>query len=80
MDLSSYKTLKFTASAGTNVRITLVKNSIANWSDQYTTVVNVGKDSKEYSVALSAFQSAGSSDKINANDVTTVMFAIESGT
>ncbi|MFX4872561.1 hypothetical protein ABTC26_19000, partial [Acinetobacter baumannii] len=36
--------------------------------------------SKEYSVALSAFQSAGSSDKINANDVTTVMFAIESGT
>jgi uncharacterized repeat protein (TIGR01451 family) len=79
-DLSAYKTLKFTASGGGNLRITMVKNSVANWTDQYTTVLPLDKNTKDYNVALSSLASAATKDKINANDVTMVLFALESST
>jgi len=78
-DLTAYKTLKFAAEGGYNLRITLVKSSIVNWADQYNTVIPLDKASKEYLVSLDAFTSALSKDKINANDVTTIVFSIEVG-
>ena len=79
-DLTSYKTLRLTASGGYNLRITLVKNSIANWSDQYSTLIPLNKEAKDYYVSMDAFVSAATKDKISANDVTTVVFSIEVGT
>ncbi|MFX5336432.1 hypothetical protein ABTD37_20735, partial [Acinetobacter baumannii] len=35
-DLSAFKTLKFTASGNATLTITLVKQSITNWKDQYS--------------------------------------------
>ena len=78
-DLSAYKTLKFAAEGGYNLRITLVKSSIVNWSDQYNTLIPLDKASKEYFISLDAFTSALSKDKINANDITTIVFSIEVG-
>ncbi len=78
-DLSAYKTLKFAAEGGYNLRVTLVKSSIVKWADQYNTLIPLDKASKEYLVSLDAFTSALSKDKINANDVTTIVFSIEVG-
>ena len=79
-DLSAYKTLKLTAAGGYNLRVTLVKNSIVNWADQYNTIIPLDKNSKDYFISMDAFTSAASKDRINANDVTTVVFSVEVGT
>ncbi|MDE3142706.1 MAG: hypothetical protein KGL19_01040, partial [Bacteroidota bacterium] len=78
-DVSGYKTLNFTASGGYNLRVTLVKNSITNWADQYNTLIPLDNGTKDYSLSLSSFKSASIKDNINANDVTTVVFSIEVG-
>ena len=78
-DLSAYKTLQFTASGGYNLRVTLVKNSISKWTDQYSVLIPLDNVTKDYFVSLSSFTSSLLKDKINANDVTTVVFSIEVG-
>ena len=79
-DLSAFKTLQLTASGGYTLRVTLVKNSITNWADQYYTEIKLDNNQKDYYVSLDNFISSASKDKINANDVTTVVFAIQVGT
>ena len=75
-DITPYKTLKFTASGGYTLRVMLIKNSIANWADQYYTDIKLDDAKKDYMVSLNSLASAASKDKINANDVTTVVFAV----
>ena len=79
-DLSTYKGLKLTAAGGYTLRVTLVKNSIVNWNDQYYTEIKLDDAQKDYYISLDKFASATSTNKIAANDVTTVVFAIEVGT
>ncbi|OIR00730.1 cadherin-like beta sandwich domain protein [mine drainage metagenome] len=79
-DLSAYKTLKFTASGGYTLRVTLVKNSVTNWADQYYTEIKLDQNQKDYYVSMNSFISAASTAKINPNDVTTIIFAVEVGT
>ncbi|MDE3143960.1 MAG: T9SS type A sorting domain-containing protein, partial [Bacteroidota bacterium] len=79
-DLSAYKTLKFTASGGYTLRVTLVKNSVTNWADQYYTEIKLDQNQKDYSVSMNSFISATSTAKFNPNDVTTIIFAVEVGT
>jgi choice-of-anchor A domain-containing protein len=78
-DLSAYKTLKFTAGGGYTLRVTLVKNSIVNWADQYYTEIPLDQSAKDYYLSLDAFTSATLKDKINANDISTIIFSIEVG-
>jgi choice-of-anchor A domain-containing protein len=76
-DLSAYKSLYFQASgAGTNLRITLVKNSITDWKQQYSVLVPLSGDQKEYAIALSEFKSSLGT-AIEANDVTTIIMSFE---
>ncbi len=76
-DLSAYKSLYFQASgAGTNLRITLVKNSITDWKKQYSVLVPLSGDQKEYAIALSDFKSSLGA-AIKANDVTTIIMSFE---
>lgn len=76
-DLSAYKSLYFQASgAGTNLRITLVKNSITDWKQQYSVLVPLSGDQKEYAIALSEFKSSLGT-VIEANDVTTIIMSFE---
>lgn len=78
-NISAFKTLKFTATGGYQLRITLVKNSIANWNDQYNIIVPLDKDLKEYYVSLANFVSSSIKDKINATDISTLVFSVEVG-
>jgi hypothetical protein len=80
-DLKAYKSLKFTANAtGANVRITLVKNSITNWNEQYSYYLPISSTKKEYSINLSDFTSAQNGKAFNPNDITTIIFSFEVGT
>jgi len=79
-DLSAYKGLKLTAAGGYTLRVTLVKNSIVNWNDQYYTEIKLDDAQKDYYISMDKFASTASTNKITANDVTTVVFAIEVGT
>lgn len=79
-DLSAYKGMKLTASGGYTLRVTLVKNGIVNWADQYYTEIKLDDAQKDYYISLDQFTSSASKDKIAANDVTTVVFAVEVGT
>jgi hypothetical protein len=79
-DLTNYKTLKFTANAtGANMRITLVKAGVTNWADQYSYYLPVSSTSKEYSINLSDFKSDNNKNPFVANDITTIIFALETG-
>jgi hypothetical protein len=76
-DLTSYKGLKITASGGNNLHITLVKNSTANWKDQYYTDIKLNQAQTDYFVSLDKFISSATNEKIKANDITTVVFSVE---
>ncbi len=79
VDVSAYKSLKFTAQGGNSLRITLVKKSIANWDDQYSLVVPLAIEEKDYYVSLSDFVSK-TKKVFNANDISTIVMSIEVGT
>ena len=76
-DLSGYKTLNFSASGGNNLRITVLKNSIANWNDQYTISIPLAVESKDYSISLADLKSALNEASMDLSDVTTVIFSVE---
>jgi hypothetical protein len=79
-DLRAYKSLKFTAKAtGANMRITLVKNSITNWNEQYSYYLPISTTGNEYSINLSDFTST-TNKAFSANDITTIIFSFEVGT
>ncbi len=76
-DMSAYKGIKFTASGGYSLRVTLVKNGIVDYKNQYAAIVPLELGEKEYYLSLDQFVSEGTSAKINANDITTVVFTVE---
>lgn len=77
-DLRNYKSLKFTANAtGANIRITLVKNGITNFSDQYSYQLPISSVKQEYNINLSDFTSSKFNQSIDPNDITTVIFTFE---
>ena len=80
-DITDYKVIKFTASAigSGSMRITLVKNSIADWNNQYYIDVPVQNGTNDYVVSLKDFAVAGV-HALNANDITTINFAFQVNT
>lgn len=77
-DLTGYKTLLFSGSAvGANVNITLVKNSIANWADQYQIRLPLSETSKDFQVSLNDFKSASNNSPIDPKDISMVVFNFE---
>lgn len=77
-DLTTFKTLKFTASAtGANMRITLIKAGVTNWSDQFSYYLPLSTTAKEYSINLADFSSSTNKNSFNPKDITTVVFALE---
>jgi hypothetical protein len=79
-DLRAYKSLTFTAKAtGANMRITLVKNSISNWNEQYSYFLPISTSGSLYSINLADFTSPNNKS-FSANDITTIVFSFEVGT
>jgi hypothetical protein len=79
-DLTNYNGIKFTAAGGYNLRVTMVKNGVTEWKNQYTTDIRLGSGQQEYYIPFSQFKSAGSTKAIDPKDVTTLVFTIEVGT
>jgi hypothetical protein len=79
-DMTAYKGLKFTAAGGYNLHVTLVKNGIVDYKNQYAINLPLEMGQKEYYLSLDKFVSQGTSATINANDITTVIFTVEVGT
>ncbi|MFY7653287.1 MAG: DUF4114 domain-containing protein, partial [Chitinophagaceae bacterium] len=77
IDLSSYQSLQFWAKGGSTLKITFIKNSIANWDKQYAIRIPISNNWKEYGINLNELISANSTDKINATDVTGLVFSFE---
>jgi hypothetical protein len=77
-DLTGYKTLKFTASGNAVLNITMVKSSVKNWDDQYALHIPISTDAKEYVINLNDFISKASTDKINPNDINSIVFTMGS--
>lgn len=78
-DLTGFKSLVFTASSsGLTMNIILVKAGVTNWTDQYSLTVPLSSEKKEYQLNLDDFVAGSSKTKINPNDITTVIFALES--
>lgn len=76
-DLSDYKGLKFTGIGGQNLRITLVKNSVANWDNQYSFRLKLDQEKKEYFVSFDKFKSKSTLSSIKPDDITAVLFTFE---
>jgi len=76
-NLSSFKSLTFSAKANANCKISLVKNSISNFDQQFKYSIPLGTDLKEYKINLDDFKAVNSSAKIEATDITTIVFAFE---
>jgi len=80
-DLSAYKSLLFKASAtGVKMRITLVKESITNWADQYSLDIPLTNKSQDFIISLNDFVSSTNNAKIDPNDITTVIFTLINST
>lgn len=75
-DLSAYKSLKFTAAGNAAIVITLVKQSIANWNDQYSVTLPISSESKAYAVGLEDFKSTKFNTDIDLKDITSMVVTI----
>ena len=81
VDLSDYNSFKFSAKGTGNLEITLVKQSISNWEDQYRTSIALSNTSQNYDIAMSNFDSISWGGLV-LDDVVTLVFTMvsENGT
>jgi len=75
-DISAYKTLKLTAAGNSVLTITLVKESITAWKDQYTLQLPISKDAQEYLISLADFKSGTSTTPIDAKDISSMIVSM----
>ena len=76
-DLTGYKSFIFNAKGtGVIMNIILVKEGISNWSEQYALQVPLTSNNQEYKISLDDFKASNSKNKINPNDITTVIFSL----
>jgi choice-of-anchor A domain-containing protein len=73
-NLTGFKTFKFTASGNAVLNITLVKNSVKKWDDQYALHIPIAADTKEYIIDLNDFISIATKDKIDPTDLNSIVF------
>jgi hypothetical protein len=79
-DLNAFKGLKFSASGGYNLHVTLVKNGIVDYRNQYAADVQLELGQQDYYIGLENFKSASTNAKIDAKDITSIIFTVEVGT
>lgn len=77
VDLSSYNTLEFDAQGTGKLEITLLKQSISDWEDQYRTTVTLTENVKHYYLPYDIFESS-TNESLDLNDITTIVFTLRS--
>jgi len=79
VDLTGYNSLNLSAQGTGTMEITLVKECVENWDEQYKTYIELTEDMKDYSISISDF-SSHNQDEIELNDVVTMVFTLVSET
>ena len=77
VDVTNYDNFKLKAKGTGNLEITLVKQSITNWEEQYKTTIALTADYQSFAIPFSAFTSALNTE-LQANDVVTIVFTMVS--
>ncbi|MDQ5930797.1 MAG: hypothetical protein QG594_2586 [Bacteroidota bacterium] len=73
VNLTSYKSFRLKAKGTGKLEITLVKNSIANWEEQYKTSINLTANYQDFALPFSKFKSSKGT-AMEANDIKTIVF------
>ncbi|MDT0558979.1 T9SS type A sorting domain-containing protein [Ichthyenterobacterium sp. W332] len=77
VDLTAFNGLEFSAEGTGTMEITLVKESISNWEDQYKTTITLSETEEDFALLLQDFESSSASNGV-FNDVVTVVFTMAS--
>ena len=78
VDLSDYHSYKFSAKGSGKMKITLIKEGIANFADQYYTTVDLdAAGQKDYQVSFEDFISDNSGAVFNPSDVRAVVYTFQ---
>ena len=75
VDLSNYNSFKLNAAGTGNLEIALVKHGIANWEEQYKTTIQLTKDTQEFAIPFSSFESSKNTPLV-LDDVVTIVFTM----
>jgi hypothetical protein len=77
VDLSSFDALEFDASGTGDVEITIIKESIGSWENQFKTVVKLNEDENHFAIPLAHFNSK-TNKKIDLSDAVSIVFTMSS--
>lgn len=77
VDLTAYNSINLKANGTGIMQITLVKESISNWEEQYKTSITLTSDYQDFSIAFADFI-APSGQELILDDVTTIVFTMVS--
>jgi choice-of-anchor A domain-containing protein len=73
-DYSEYKYLSFTAKGSGLIELGLLKSSVQEWKEQYRVMVDLPEEEQTYYIPFDSFTSTGTTEKITADDLTTITF------
>jgi len=77
VDLTTYDSFNLQAKGTGSLEITLVKQSITNWEEQYKTTIALTDDFQEFEMPFTDFASALGAELV-ADDIVTIVFTIVS--
>ena len=77
VDLTDYSSFKLKAKGTGNMEITVVKQSITNWENQYKTTITLTENFQNFDIPFSNFMAANGSDLV-LDDVVTIVFTMVS--
>ena len=77
VDLSDYSTLEFNAQGTGDLEITIIKEGIDSWNNQFKTIIKLDEEESHYAIPLSHFVSKTEST-INLKDAVSIVFTMSS--
>ena len=77
VDLTQYNGLKLNASGTGSLQITLVKQEIENWEEQYKYTISLTETLEPFTIALESFTN-GTGETIELQDLVTIVFSMTS--
>lgn len=77
VDLTQYNGLKLNASGNGSLQITLVKQEIENWEEQYKYTISLTETLEPFTIALESFTN-GTGETIELQDLVTIVFSMTS--
>ncbi|OYU54152.1 MAG: hypothetical protein CFE25_16075 [Chitinophagaceae bacterium BSSC1] len=75
-DITGYQSMKFNANGNGTLKITLVKQSVKNWDDQYFLKIPLTNTPKDYLIDLGEFSSLVNKNRIKPDDINAIVFTV----